>query len=192
MVSSVPESLSARHDGSLLLNVLADASNPYLASILNNNNYNILINEIDVIAATGGGGATTEDDAMSSSSGISSSSLSNSSFHHRERAASASIKMLDEILEEDRDSLEGGSSVSCMDNVDEVKRINGKNCLAGDPEKEDLILHLVGSNNLDKFGGSHVRRYAPTSTTNIILLSFVMFKCPIFAVTAPSKTKKTP
>ena len=143
--------------------MLADASNPYLAAILNNNNYNILVNEIDVIAATGGG-ATTEDDAMSSSSGISSSSLSNSSLHHRERAASASIKMLDEILEEDRDSLEGGSSVSCMDNVDEVKRINGKNCLAGDPEKEDLILHLVGSNNLVKFGGSHVRRYAPTNT----------------------------
>ena len=140
--------------------MLADASNPYLAAILSNNNYNILVNEIEVIGAPGG--ATTEDDAMSSSSGISSSSLSNSSLHHRERAASASIKMLDEILEEDRDSLEGGgSSVSCMDNVDEVKRINGKNCLAGDPEKEDLILHLVGSNNLVKFGGSHVKRYAP-------------------------------
>ena len=27
--------------------VLADASNPYLAAILNNNNYNILVNDIE-------------------------------------------------------------------------------------------------------------------------------------------------
>ena len=52
---------------------------------------------------------------MSSSSGISSSSLSNSSFYHRERAgvageaaSASSIKLLDEILEEDNSSFDGG------------------------------------------------------------------------------------
>ena len=57
-----------------------------------------------------------DEDAMSSSSGISSSSLSNSSFYHRERgggaageaASATSIKLLDEILEEDNSSFDGG------------------------------------------------------------------------------------
>ena len=92
---------------------------------------------------------------MSSSSGISSSSLSNSSVYHRDRMTS---KMLDEILEED--NLEA-SSVSCMDNIEDVKRINGKSISQskdGNAKDKDLILHLVGANSLVKFGGNQVRR----------------------------------
>ena len=92
---------------------------------------------------------------MSSSSGISSSSLSNSSVYHRDRMTS---KMLDEILEEDNycDDIAEASSVSCMDNIEDVKRINGKSIsnTKDQEESKDLILHLVGANSLVKFGGN--------------------------------------
>ena len=83
-----------------------------------------------------------EEDAMSSSSGISSSSFSNSSMYHRERTE----RMLDEILEDENEDIFNEdmdeSSISCMDNIEEVKRINGR-CITKelDPNKQ-LIKHL--------------------------------------------------
>ena len=83
-----------------------------------------------------------EEDAMSSSSGISSSSFSNSSVYHRERTE----RMLDEILEDENEDIfkedADDSSISCMDNIEEVKRINGR-CITknADPSKQ-LVLHM--------------------------------------------------
>ena len=83
-----------------------------------------------------------EEDAMSSSSGISSSSFSNSSVYNRERTE----RMLDEILEDENEDIFNEdideSSISCMDNIEEVKRINGR-CITknADPSKQ-LVLHM--------------------------------------------------
>ena len=83
-----------------------------------------------------------EDDAMSSSSGISSSSFSNSSVYNRERTE----RMLDEILEDENEDIFDDdideSSVSCMDNIEEVKRINGKCITKSIDQNKQLVKHL--------------------------------------------------
>ena len=90
-----------------------------------------------------GEGKDDEEDTMSSSSGISSSSFSNSSMYNRERTE----KMLDEILEdENEDIFEDDideSSISCMDNIEEVKRINGRCIMQKKNEKQQLMDHMV-------------------------------------------------
>jgi len=83
-----------------------------------------------------------EEDAMSSSSGISSSSFSNSSVYNRERTE----RMLDEILEDENEDIFNEdideSSISCMDNIEEVKRINGR-CITKSPDQnKQLIMHI--------------------------------------------------
>ena len=94
-------------------------------------------------------GKEEEEDALSSSSGISSSSFSTGSIYHRDRTE----RMLDEITEDDenedafmRDNdLDEGeeSSISCMDNIEEVKRINGRCITTKEVDSgKQLILHL--------------------------------------------------
>ena len=88
-----------------------------------------------------------EEDAMSSSSGISSSSFSNSSVYNRERTE----KMLDEILEDEKedeifDEDIDESSISCMDNIEEVKRINGR-CITKSPDKNKQLIRHIGTND---------------------------------------------
>ena len=90
-----------------------------------------------------GEGKDDEEDTMSSSSGISSSSFSNSSMYNRERTE----KMLDEILEDENEDIFNDdideSSISCMDNIEEVKRINGRCIMQKKNEKQQLMDHMV-------------------------------------------------
>ena len=87
-----------------------------------------------------------EEDAMSSSSGISSSSFSNSSVYNRERTE----RMLDEILEDENEDIFNEdideSSISCMDNIEEVKRINGR-CITNDLDKNKQLIRHIGKND---------------------------------------------
>ena len=91
-----------------------------------------------------------EDDAMSSSSGISSSSFSNSSVYNRERTE----RMLDEILEDENEDIFDDdvdeSSISCMDNIEEVKRINGKCITKTIDQNKQLIKHLGKNDSLSE------------------------------------------
>ena len=89
-----------------------------------------------------------EEDAMSSSSGISSSSFSNSSVYHRERTE----RMLDEILEDENEDIFNDdmdeSSISCMDNIEEVKRINGR-CITKEICPNQHIIKHLGNNQAE-------------------------------------------
>ena len=91
-----------------------------------------------------------EDDAMSSSSGISSSSFSNSSVYNRERTE----RMLDEILEDENEDIFDDdvdeSSISCMDNIEEVKRINGKCITKTIDQNKQLVKHLGNNDSLSE------------------------------------------
>ena len=91
-----------------------------------------------------------EDDAMSSSSGISSSSFSNSSVYNRERTE----RMLDEILEDENEDIFDDdvdeSSISCMDNVEEVKRINGKCITKSIDQNTQLVKHLGKNDSMSE------------------------------------------
>ena len=94
-----------------------------------------------------------EEDAMSSSSGISSSSFSNSSVYNRERTE----RMLDEILEDENEDIFNEdideSSISCMDNIEEVKRINGK-CITKSIDENKQLIRQIGNND----GSSQLNR----------------------------------
>ena len=97
-----------------------------------------------------------EEDTMSSSSGISSSSFSNSSVYHRERTE----RLLDEILEDENEDIFNDdmdeSSISCMDNIEEVKRINGR-CITKNLDQTKQLVNHIGK-NCSLEGSSHLSR----------------------------------